>query len=354
MKSDNVVNFCSDNVTGASPEIIEALTQAASQGSAMPYGADPWTDRVEAKLKEIFETDLVAFPVATGTAANALALSVMTPPFGAVFCHPHSHINADECGAPEFYSGGAKLVTVDGERGKMDLKILDETIGQTGALGVHSVQPAVVTLTQASEAGTVYHLDEVGQIAEIAKRHGIGLHMDGARFGNAIASIGCAPADVTWRAGVEMLSFGATKNGAMAAEAVIIFNPDLAREFAFRRKRGGHLFSKSRFLSAQLEAYLADDLWLRNATHANNGATRLAEGLLKIDGVTLLHPVEANELFPIFPAGVSKAIQADGFAFYDEAAFQAPFVRLVTAFNTQDADIDAFIKSATRHVAATK
>lgn len=349
---DNVVNFCSDNVTGASPEIVEAVVKAASQGPAMPYGADPWTERVEAKLKDIFETDLVAFPVATGTAANALALSVMTPPFGAVFCHPHSHIYEDECGAPEFYSGGAKLITVDGEHGKIDLNTLNEIVGQTGALGVHSVQPAVITITQASEAGTVYTAEEVAGIAQIAKTHSVGLHMDGARFANAMSALDCTPADITWRVGVEALSFGATKNGALAAEAVIFFNKDLAGEFGFRRKRGGHLFSKARFLSAQLDAYLENDLWLTNAAHANAAATRLADGLLAIDSVTLMHPVEANELFVVFPPGVSKAIQADGFAFYDEEAFQAPFVRLVTAFNTQNADVDAFIESAKQHVTA--
>ena len=282
-------NFSSDNVTGASPEILDALTRAGGEGSAMPYGNDSWTARVETKFRQIFETDLAAFPVATGTAANALGMSVMTPPFGAVFCHPESHMNVDECGAPEFYSGGAKLVTVGGpeghDHGKIDLKILEATIARTGALGVHSVQPAVVTITQASEAGTVYDVDEIAAIADLAKAAGIGLHMDGSRFANAVVSLGCAPADITWRAGVDILSFGATKNGALAAEAVVVFKLELAKELGRRRKRGGHLFSKARFLAAQLDAYLDDDLWLKNAAHANRAAGRLAAGLTALNGV---------------------------------------------------------------------
>lgn len=348
------VNFSSDNATGASPEIVEALARAATEGPAMPYGNDPWTGRVEARLQEIFETDLMAFPVATGTAANALAMSVLAPPFGAVFCHPESHMNEDECGAPEFYTGGAKLVAVPGMHAKFTGDDLADAARRTGALGVHSVQPAAVSITQASEAGTLYRADETGAIGAVARAQDLRFHVDGARFANAVAGLDCHPGDLTWRAGVDVLSFGATKNGAMAAEAVIFFNPELARDFGFRRKRGGHLFSKMRFLSAQLEAYLTDDLWLRNAAHANAAAARLAAGLGAIDGITLLHPVEANEIFAVFPPGVSAAMRQDGFIFYDETVFQAPKARLVCAFDTDDADIDAFVDCAARHVAKAR
>ncbi|MDH3793082.1 MAG: beta-eliminating lyase-related protein, partial [Rhodospirillales bacterium] len=252
-----MTNFCSDNTAGASPQILEALARAAA-GKVMPYGNDDLTRRVEARLREVFETDCAVFPVATGTAANVLGLSVMTPPYGAVYCHKDSHINVDECGAPEFFTGGAKLVTLDGAHGKLTPEILAGAIGGVG--DVHHVQPAAISLTQASEAGTLYTPEEVAAIGDLARQHGLGLQMDGARFANALVALGCSPAEITWRAGVDALAFGATKNGALAAEAVVLFKPELARTFAYRRKRGGHLFSKMRFLSAQLDAYLADDL----------------------------------------------------------------------------------------------
>ncbi|MDH3596902.1 MAG: low specificity L-threonine aldolase [Rhodospirillales bacterium] len=347
-----MTNFCSDNTAGASPQILEALARAAA-GKVMPYGNDDLTRRVEARLREVFETDCAVFPVATGTAANVLGLSVMTPPYGAVYCHKDSHINVDECGAPEFFTGGAKLVTLDGAHGKLTPEILAGAIGGVG--DVHHVQPAAISLTQASEAGTLYTPEEIAAIGDLARQHGLGLQMDGARFANALVALGCSPAEITWRAGVDALAFGATKNGALAAEAVVLFKPELARTFAYRRKRGGHLFSKMRFLSAQLDAYLADDLWLANARHANARAARLAEGLADLPGARLLHPVEANEIFAVLPGPVIEGLLAEGFQFYrwgPEAESGAESaVRLVTAFDTASEDVDAFLAAARRFAA---
>ncbi|HAA30426.1 MAG TPA: low specificity L-threonine aldolase [Cyanobacteria bacterium UBA8553] len=342
------MNFASDNVTGVSPEILAALN-AASDGTVMSYGQDEYTQRLESQFNELFETDVTIFPVATGSAANALALSVMTPPFGAIYCHPESHINVDECGAPEFYTGGAKLVTLPGADGKIHATDLAAVLASSGAGVVHHVQPAVVSITQATEAGTVYSLDEIHAIAEVTQSHGLYLHIDGARFANAVVSLGCSPADITWRAGVDVLCFGATKNGAMAAEAVVFFNQTLAKTFGYRRKRGGHLFSKMRFLSAQLEAYLKEDLWLRNADHANNMAKKLAQELVELPGVKLCYPVEANEIFIELPEAVIHGLLADGFYFYRWGGQDSTTIRLVTAFNTKEIDVTTFIEAARRY-----
>ena len=270
----------------------------------------------------------------------------MTPPYGAVYCHAASHINLDECGAPEFFTGGAKLVTVTGNHGKIEAETLGKILDRAGAGVVHHVQPAAVSITQATEAGTVYNPAEISHISEVVRAHNLHLHMDGARFANAVASLACSPADVTWRAGIDILSFGATKNGAMAAEAVVFFNRELAKTFPFYRKRSGHLFSKMRFLSAQLEAYITDDLWLKNAAHANNMAAKLAAGLAGVEGAKFCHRVEANEIFIQLPESVITAVLAEGFLFYrwDECT-----VRLVTAFNTLEADVIALVDAVKRH-----
>jgi threonine aldolase len=343
-------NFCSDNVAGASPEILAALSQAGG-GSMMPYGADPLTAKVEQRLRDIFETELTAYLVATGTAANSLALAAMCPPYGAVYCHPDSHVNVDECGAPEFYTGGAKLVTLEGADGKLDAAELEAALDAGWAGVEHHSQPAAVSLTQASEAGTVYQPDEIAAISELCRAHGLGLHVDGARFANAILTLGCSPAAASWRAGVDALSFGATKNGALAAEVVVIFRQKLTDGFRFRRKRAGHLFSKMRFLSAQFDAYLADDLWLTNARHANDMAAQLAAGLSGIEGVTFLYPVQANELFVTLPPALRDGLEADGFMFYPWAAGGPHCVRLVTAFDTAPEAVTGFVESARRHAA---
>jgi threonine aldolase len=346
------MNFSSDNVTGAAPEILEALVRAAA-GSVPSYGADPLTERVERRLAELFEHEVAAFPVATGTAANALALATLTPPWGAIYAHAESHVEVDECGAPEFYTGGAKLVLLPGADGKIGAAELAARL--PGGKGVvHHVQPAAVSLTQATEAGTVYTPAEIAAIAETAKRHGLAVHMDGARFANAVVSLGCSPADLTWRAGVDALSFGATKNGALAAEAVVFFDPARASEFAFRRKRAGHLFSKMRFLSAQLDAYLEGELWRRNAAHANRAAARLAAGLAGIPGARLRHPAQANEVFVELPERVIGGLAGDGFRFYRWPDETSCCIRLVTAFDTAAAGVDALLAAARRHAAASR
>ncbi len=342
------MNFCSDNTAGAAPEIMAALAEAGA-GQAMAYGDDAVTGSLAARFGEVFETDVAVFPVVTGTASNVLALAAMTPPFGAVYCHREAHIAVDECGAPEFYTGGAKLALLDGGDGKLEAAVVARALADAGAGVVHHVQPAALSLTQQTECGTAYGVDEVAALCEVAHGHGLGVHMDGARFANAVDHLGCAPADVTWRAGVDVLSFGATKNGALAAEAVVVFKPELARELGYRRKRAGHLLSKMRFVSAQLAAYLEGGLWLRNAAHANRLATVLAEGLAAVAGAELVYPVEGNEVFVRLPEPVIAALLADGFAFHRWGGENATTVRLVTAFNTRAEDVAAIVDAARRH-----
>ncbi|MBX9945197.1 MAG: low specificity L-threonine aldolase [Reyranella sp.] len=343
------MNFRSDNEVGAHPAIVEAVSRAFSSGSVASYGADAWTQRVERRLRDVFERpDLVAFPVATGTAANVLALACCTPPWGVIYCHPASHISVDEANAPEFFTSGAKLGPIDGPAGRMDSRALAAVLSAPVYGVVHHPQPAAVSITQATECGTVYSPEDVAAIATSAHRHGLKLHMDGARFANALSFVGCSPAELSWLAGVDVLSFGATKNGAMAAEVVVFFDVDMARDFAFRRKRGGHLLSKMRLLSAQLDAYLTDGLWLANARHANAMARHLVAGLTPLKGTQLLYPVEANEIFVVLPAHMHDALQAAGAQYHPwpsdrpgERAF-----RLVTAFDTSPADVERFLSIA--------
>jgi threonine aldolase len=339
------MDFRSDNTAGVSPEIMAALN-AANRGTAASYGADPISEVLNRRFSELFEREVAVLPVATGTAANVLALAAMTPPWGVIYCHEDAHIAVDECGAPEFFTGGAQLAPLRGALGKVEPKILAGRIAGAGV--VHHPQPAAVSVSQATEAGTVYTREEIASIAEVARRHKLKVHVDGARFANALVRLGCAPADITWRAGVDALSFGATKNGAMAAEAVIVFDPALAGELGFRRKRGGHLFSKMRFLSAQLEAYLAGDLWLTNARHANEMASRLGKGLTSIPGIGLRYPVEANEVFAELPDAAIKKLAALGFLFHRWGDVSATCIRLVTSFATEAISVDSFLAAANR------
>ncbi len=337
------MNFASDNVAGVSPEILAAI-EAANHGAATPYGGDDITQRLERRFAEIFEHEVAVFPVATGTAANVLALAALTPPWGALYCHEDAHIANHECGAPEFFTGGAKLVPLSGEHGKLTVETLSSHLAGKGV--VHHVQPASISITQQTEAGTLYTPDEVAALSALAREHGLGLHMDGARCANAIVGLGCSPAAITWRAGVDALSFGATKNGALAAEAVIFFDKAKAAEIGFRRKRGGHLVSKQRFLSAQLDGYLNDDLWLRNARHANAMAARLGAGLAALPGTRLVHPVEGNEVFVALSESSVAQLQREGFGFYRWG--EEPVLRLVTAFDTRVEAVDAFLAAVSR------
>jgi len=341
------MNFCSDNVAGVAPQILAAL-DAANQGASAAYGNDALTKKLDQHLAAIFERPVIAFPVATGTAANALALSVMTPPYGAVYCHDEAHIAVDECGAPELYTGGAKLKTLPGANGKITADTVAAALADGRAGDVHHVQPAALSLTQATECGTVYKPAEIAAITAVTRQHGLKVHMDGARFANAVAHLNLSPAEITWKAGVDVLSFGGTKNGALAAEIVVFFDEALAATFAFRRKRAGHLISKMRFISAQLDTYLTDGLWLKLARHANSMAQRLVQGLTALPGVKLLYPVEANEIFIQLPVPTVNGLREAGFDFYDWPGMPAGTIRLVTAFNTEQPAVDQFIATARR------
>jgi threonine aldolase len=344
------MNFASDNAAGVAPEIFEAMVRA-NAGAALAYGRDDWTRTVERRFAELFEREVAVFLVATGTAANALALAHLAPPWGAVLCHADAHVATDECGAPEFFGAGLKLVGLPGAAGRIAPETLRRALdgGQWG--GPHHVSPAVLSLSQATEAGTIYRPDELRALAEIAHARGMAVHMDGARFGNALARMNASPAQATWQAGVDALSFGATKGGALAAEAVVFFDPARAAAMPERRKRGGQLVSKHRFIAAQFEAYLADGLWLRLARHANAMADRLAAGLAAI-GHAPVWPVEANEVFVALPAEADRRLKLAGAMYYPWLADaangislpqDAVLVRLVTSFATTADDVDRLV-----------
>ncbi len=335
--------FASDNTSGIPPEIVAALANA-NQGYAPSYGEDPIMLRVRTRIREIFEApEAAVYLVATGTAANALAISIACPPWGAVFCHRDSHIEVDECGAPEFYTGGAKLVLAGGDHGKMTPDTLADALARTGTGGVHGVQRGMLSLTNVTEAGTVYSPAEVAALTALARAENLPCHMDGARFANALVATNASPAEMTWKAGIDVLSFGGTKNGLMGVEAVILFNPAKAWEFELRRKRGGHLFSKHRYLSAQMEAYLDGDLWLRLAGHANRMAERLSKGIASIPDARLLHPAQANMIFAQIPKAALDRATADGAAYSEAPHLGESAARLVCSWSTTETDVDRFL-----------
>ena len=340
------MNFLSDNAYGAAPEIVAALG-AANSGTAASYGDDETTARLTKRFCELFERDVVVFPVLTGTAANSLSLATISPPYGAIFCHENSHLVVDECAAPEFFTGGARLVPLEGEGAKITPNAVERALARYRG-GVHSAKPVAISITQATERGAVYTPDEIGAISALARREGMALHMDGARFANAVVHLDSSPADLTWKAGVDVMSFGATKNGALCAEAVIFFDRDRVRDFEYRRKRAGHLVSKMRFISAQLEAYLADDLWVRHARIANALARHLATALSKIANVELAEPVEANEVLVRLPDSIVQKLRDAGALFYDwePPENQRTLIRLVLSSLTPQSDVDRFIQLA--------
>lgn len=338
--------FTSDNASGAAPEVMAAVARA-NDSYARSYGADALMDRARDLVREVFEApEAAVYLVTTGTVANALSLSLLTPPWGSVFCHTHAHIAEDECGAPEFYSHGAKLTLIPGVHGRMEAEAFEAAILRAKGVGVHGVQPGAVSITNVTEAGTVYSVAEIAALAGVARAHGVPVHLDGARFANALVATGATAAEMTWRAGVDVVSFGGTKNGCMGVEAVVIFDPAKAWEFELRRKRAGHLMSKHRFLSAQMAAYLEDGLWLRLAAHANAMAARLTRGLAQMPEVDLVHPVEANILFPEWATGIHAKLEAAGAAYYP---FPAPMgrerARLVTSWSTTERDVDEFLSA---------
>ncbi len=347
-------NFKSDNVTPVCDGIMAAIN-AANAGTATSYGADDYTEALQSAAGDIFGTAVSIFPVATGTAANSLALSQLVPPYGAVYCHEAAHIATDECGAPEFFTGGAKLVGLPAPDGKISPQQVADAVAIALDLGVHHVKPAAVSLTQATEWGTVYRVAEVSAIAAVARQHGLRVHMDGARFANALVHLGCSAAEATWKSGVDVLSIGATKNGALCAEAVVFFDPAQAQDFERRRKRAGHLWSKLRFVSAQWLAYFADGLWLDNARRANAMAAALARGLQTVDGAHLLQSVDANEVFVTLPEATVAALESQGFGFYrwpagggESTSPPGVAIRLVTSWATSLEAVEELVAAAAR------
>ena len=326
------MRFFSDNAAPACPEVLAAI--AAANGLDTAYDGDAWSQRLNGAFSDLFGTGVEALWVATGTAANSLALAALCPPHGAILCHRDAHIQTDECGAPEFYTHGAKLLLGDGPGAKLTPETVQAMLAAVRD-DVHQVQPRVLSITNATEYGCVYTPDETAALGDLAKARGLGFHLDGARFANAVARLGCSPAELSWRAGVDALSFGFTKNGGLGAECLIFFDRELAAATRYRRKRAGHLLSKGRYLAAQILAMLEDDVWLRNARAANAAATRLAEAA---GSERLLLPVEANEVFIRATAGEAAALRARGFDFYDWGPDEA---RLVTSWDSDPAQVDA-------------
>ena len=335
------VKFASDNVAGACPEVLDALMKA-NEGDSAPYGNDDYSKVLQEKFSEIFEKEVIVYPTASGTAANALALSTMTPVFGNIYCHKLAHINTDECGAPEFYTGGAKLIPLTGINGKITPEELEKNISGTGI--VHHTQPSSVSITQVCETGEVYELDEIKKIADVANKHKLNMHMDGARFANALVALNCTPAEMTWKSGIDVLSFGATKNGCIAAEAIIFFKPELVGNISFLMKRAGHLLSKMRFVSAQLDAYISNDVWLKNAKQANEMGKKLSDGLVKHNSIKLAYPTQANEVFAKFPREMIEHLNSLGYKM-NEDELDGQAVRLVAAWNTQNSDVESFLEN---------
>ena len=339
------MTFESDNTAPAAPEMLEALARCNGDMAA-PYGNDAATPRLNDVFSDLFETRVAVFPLALGTAANGLLLSCLTPPWGAVFAHKAGHVLEDESTAPELYTGGARFVGVTGDRAMVDPSALEDTLAHWPKAVVHAPQPAALALTQATEQGAVYTPDAVAALTGVAARHGMRTMMDGARFANAIAHLGCAPGDVTWRAGVDALVFGVTKNGGLGAEAAILFDPTLGEEFAYRRKRAGHLISKMRFLSAQILASVEDGRWLDRAAHANAMAARLADGLVQAPGAALCHRPQANAVFARLDDACAGRLRAAGMGFLPWRTLGPDAYRFVTAWTTTAGQVDACIAAA--------
>ncbi|HEV7325801.1 MAG TPA: beta-eliminating lyase-related protein [Bosea sp. (in: a-proteobacteria)] len=343
------MNFVSDNLAGASAPVMQAMA-AANDGSAAAYGTDAWTKRVETLFGELFEREVAVFLVTTGTAANSLALASLVQPWGAVLCHHEAHIASDECGAPEFFTGGAKIVGLPGDGCKLTPEVVTEQLARMRAGSLHQVQPQMLSITQATECGLVYRPSEIAALKQATLPRGLKLHMDGARFANAVVALGCTPAEITWKAGVDVLSFGGTKNGAFAAEAVIVFDPANAGEMPWRRKRAGHTLSKGRLIGAQFEGLLDGGHWLDLARHANAMAARLAAAVKASDKLQLAWACEANEVFLVLPPPAQAALAAQGVQYIAWSGDALPererlrdgevVGRFVCSFATRAQDVD--------------
>jgi len=328
--------FASDTYAGVCPEAWQAI-ESANRDHAPAYGHDAWTARATALFRELFERDCDVYFVATGTAANALALSACCQPFHSVICHAEAHIQTDECGAPEFLGGGLKLILADGKHGKVTPESVREAHSRRRE--VHSHQPRVLSLSQATEVGTVYSLAEVERLVSLARELGLFVHVDGARFANALATLDVSPKAATWQAGVDVLSFGGTKNGLAVGDAIVFFRPELARDFEYRRKQAGHLNAKMRFLAAGWVGLLESGAWLRNAKHANAMARKLASGLGDAIGSTPLHPIQANSAFLHLSDATIATLHERGWQFYRVAGAE----RFVCSWDTREEDVTAFL-----------
>jgi threonine aldolase len=330
--------FASDNYAGTCPEALQYFLQANASGHETAYGDDRWTQRVCDAIRDLFKTDCEVFFVFNGTAANSLALASLCQSYHSVICHEFAHVETDECGGPEFFSNGSKLLTARGVNGKLTPEAIEALI--TRRSDIHYPKPKVVSMTQATETGTVYAVDEIRAITAVARRRGLKVHMDGARFANAVAALGVHPAEITWRAGVDVLCFGGTKNGLPVGESVVFFDKALAQDFAYRVKQAGQLSSKMRFISAPWLGLLEHDVWLRNARHANAMARLLHERIRELPGVKILFPVEANAVFVELPESVAAALRDKGWRFYHFIG--AGGCRFMCAWDTQAETVEAF------------
>lgn len=352
------MNFASDNIVGASGPVLQAIVEA-NAGTMAAYGNDDISRRVRARFSEIFEREVAVFFATTGTAANALALSSIVPPYGLCVCHREAHIIDDECGAPEFFMHGAKLVGLPGTGAKLRADVVAAYL-RSLPKAPKQMPPKALSISQVSEGGLVYGLDELAALGEVCREHGLSFHMDGARFANALVSLGCTPAEMTWKQGVDILSFGATKNGGLMAEAIVVFRPELAEALDYRSKRAGQIISKGRLIAAQFEGYFAQDHWLANARHANHMARLLSEGLAQLPGVRLGWPTEANEVFPIIPGALDQALKAAGILYHPWTELSLPeservgddeiLIRLVTSWATREEDVRELLHIASSGV----
>ena len=343
---DSALDFGSENTSPVHPAFMKAMS-AANVGFATNFEDEWWTRDALSMLRRFFEHDsLEAFTVTTGTAANAIALGAMVPPYGTILCHRDAHIETDECGAPEMFSFGARQIPLDGDHGRMSPAALDMHLAHARIGVVHSLQPAALSLTNLTEAGTAYSDKEIAELTAVARKFGLGVHMDGARFANAAAATGASPATLSWKAGVDVLTLGTTKSGSFGVETIVSFTSRYKTPLAFLRKRSGHFAPKSRFLAAQLRAFMEDDLWLKNAKSANQKARRLSEGLQRIPGASLVHPTEGNEVFVQLPDAATDALVQRGCRFQRDWRRDPLHHRFVCSWATTDQQVDEVVAIA--------
>ncbi|HOB31357.1 MAG TPA: low specificity L-threonine aldolase [Verrucomicrobiota bacterium] len=344
MNANRPRQFASDNYAGICPEALEALLEANAHHE-VSYGEDAWTAKAADLIREVFETKCEVFFVFNGTAANSLSLAALCQSYHSVLCHELAHVETSECGAPEFFANGSKVLLLPGANGKIDpAAVRNAVLKRTD---IHYPKPRALSLTQVTEVGTVYSPDELRALTAVAREHGLRVHMDGSRFANAVAALGVAPKEISWQAGVDVLCFGGSKNGIGIGEAVVFFDLELAKEFEYRCKQGGQLASKMRFLSAPWTGMLRDGAWLKHARRSNAMAKRLAEGLSRVPGVEIVYPVDSNAVFVRLPSGMEEALHRRGWHFYTGVV--TPFEsRLMCSWDTTEEDVDAFVADALR------